>query len=187
MLYGDNDTSVVPKEDKPGYVVVRKLLSEHKVDRNTYFLPFSEESDGTHSLLHLLPFLAEAPNRNRVIVLDELDRSLHPLLCWEFVRFFSESCEDSPRQLIATTHEVHLLNQDLLRRDEYWFAEKDDLQQTQLESLFNFKIRKDLQIEKGYLAGRFGGIPIIGGMDELEKLLGCHESEVADAAKTSAS
>lgn len=187
LLYGDNDTSVVPKDDKPGYVIVRKLLSEHHIASKKYYLPFAEESDGTQSLLHLLPFLAAPADENRVIVVDELDRSLHPLICWEFVRFFSESCAGSPRQLIATTHEAHLLNQELLRRDEYWFAEKDDLQQTQLTSLMDFKIRKDLQIERGYLAGRFGGIPIIGGMHDLERLLGCHESEDADAKETPAS
>jgi len=78
--------------------------------------------------------------------------------------------------LIVTTHEAHLLSQELLRRDEYWFVEKDDNQQTQLVSLSDFKIRNDLQIAKGYLHGRFGGIPIIGSMTELEKLLGQDKS-----------
>jgi AAA15 family ATPase/GTPase len=74
--------------------------------------------------------------------------------------------------LIVTTHEAHLLNQELLRRDEYWFVEKDSGQQTQLISLSDFKVRNDLQIERGYLHGRFGGIPVIGSMTEIEKLLG---------------
>ncbi len=74
--------------------------------------------------------------------------------------------------MIVTTHEAHLLNQELLRRDEYWFVEKDSGQQTQLISLSDFKVRNDLQIERGYLQGRFGGIPVIGSMTEIENLLG---------------
>ena len=106
-----------------------------------------------------------------MVVLDELDRSLHPLICWEFIRFFSESCPGTHKQLIVTTHEAHLLNQDLLRRDEYWFVEKDVQQQSQLVPLSGFSIRNDLQVAKGYLNGRFGAIPMIGPMDSLEKLL----------------
>jgi hypothetical protein len=177
------DISIVPKPDNPSIVMERKLFSEHRVEPNKYQLPFSEESDGTQSLLHLMPILASQPNETRVVVLDELDRSLHPLICWEFIKFFSESCVGSHKQLIVTTHEVHLLNQDLLRRDEYWFAEKDKFQQTRLSSLNEYGIRNDLKIEKGYLQGRFGGIPVIGGMHELERLLECSSPEELDAAK----
>ena len=84
--------------------------------------------------------------------------------------------------MIVTTHEAHLLDQDLLRRDEYWFVEKDDNQQSQLVSLADFRIRKDLQVQKGYLQGRFGAIPMIGGMDALERLLECENQETLNAA-----
>lgn len=177
------DSDVIPNPDSPGSVIVRRLLSEHHISPESYYLPFSEESDGTQALTHLLPILANSPEESRVVVLDELDRSLHPLICWEFIRFFSEACPGAPRQLIVTTHEAHLLNQELLRRDEYWFAEKDDRQQTKLVSLLDFNIRKDLKIERGYMKGRFGAIPLICGMRELESLLECHESEVTNATK----
>ena len=71
-----------------------------------------------------MPVLSPA-EQNKVVVIDELDRSLHPLICWEFIRFFSETRPGDRKQLIVTTHEAHLLNQRLLRRDEYWFVEKD--------------------------------------------------------------
>jgi AAA15 family ATPase/GTPase len=180
----DPEADIIPKPDNPGMVLIRKLFSEHHIHDGTYQLPFAEESDGTRSLLHLLPFLAASPEECRVVVIDELDRSLHPLICWEFVRFFSESCQGAPRQLIVTTHEAHLLNQELLRRDEYWFVEKDENQQTRLSSLVDFNIRNDLKVEKGYLSGRFGAIPLIGGMSNLEALLDCHHLEVGDAKNT---
>ncbi|HUY37022.1 MAG TPA: ATP-binding protein [Pirellulales bacterium] len=181
---GDSDIRLKP--DNPTRVIVRQLLAYHASKSGKYALPFSEESDGTQSLLHLLPALSSPPEESRVIVIDELDRSLHPLICWEFIRFFSESCPGARRQLIVTTHEAHLLDHELLRRDEYWFVEKDSTQQSQLVSLSDFNIRRDLQVRKGYLAGRFGAIPMIGGMHDLEQLLECaaHE-EPEDAAKAS--
>lgn len=160
-----------PKADDPSRVIRRRLLAVHPSSDTPRKLPFSEESDGTIQLLHLMPVLASIPKGAKIVVIDELDRSLHPLICWEFIRLFSETAPAAHKQLIVTTHEAHLLNQELLRRDEYWFVEKDASQQTRLVSLSDFKIRNDVQIEKGYLHGRFGGIPLIGSMAEIEKLL----------------
>ncbi|HEX4143198.1 MAG TPA: AAA family ATPase [Pirellulales bacterium] len=174
------DTDIIPNPENPGLIIERKLLSEHRIGPGSYSLPFSEESDGTQAILHLMPILASPPDDPLVVVMDELDRSLHPLICWSFIKFFSESCSGAHRQLIVTTHEAHLLNQELLRRDEYWFAEKDSKQQTQLVSLDKFKIRNDLKVERGYLQGRFGAIPMIGGVQELERLLSCEEAPDAE-------
>ena len=162
---------MLPDPENPNRMISRKLVARHTLDDAGESLPFSEESDGTQQLLHLMPVLASVGKEASVIVIDELDRSLHPLLCWEFIRLFSETSPGAHKQLIVTTHEAHLLNQDLLRRDEYWFVEKDNAQQTQLVSLSDFTVRNDLKIEKGYLHGRFGGIPIIGPMTDVEKLI----------------
>ena len=75
--------------------------------------------------------------------------------------------------MIVTTHETHLLDLDLLRRDEIWFVEKDDRQQSHLYSLTSMRVRKDLRIEKSYLQGRFGAVPFVGGMDKLRELIEC--------------
>ena len=69
--------------------------------------------------------------------------------------------------MIVTTHESSLLDQDLLRRDEIWFAEKDQTAATRLYSLTDFKVRNDLEIRKHYLQGRFGAIPFVGDFDRL--------------------
>lgn len=180
------DVAVFPKGDDPTKVVIRKLQAAHLSNGETTILPFSEESDGTRQILHLLPVLAPRDGGNKVVVIDELDRSLHPLLCWEFIRFFSETPSAMQRQLIVTTHEAHLLNQELLRRDEYWFVEKDEQQQSRLVPLSEFKIRNDLQIERGYLQGRFGAIPIIGSMADLQDLLAGHQLEEGHATQKSA-
>ena len=79
--------------------------------------------------------------------------------------------------MIFATHESTLLDLDLLRRDGIWFTEKDDKGQTNLYSLADFKVRKDLRIEKGYLEGRFGAIPFLGGIDRLI------EEQAAEAEK----
>jgi uncharacterized protein len=176
-----SDTLVQVKPDDASRDVVRKLLADHAAPGGTTSLPFCEESDGTQQLLHFLPILFAAHDENKVVVIDELDRSLHPLLCWEFVRFFSNSCPNARRQLIVTTHEAHLLNQELLRRDEYWFVEKDEHQQSQLAPLSEYNVRNDLHVQKGYLQGRFGAIPVFGNLEQLRNLLDC--SEEAHAAQ----
>jgi hypothetical protein len=125
-------------------------------------LPLHEESDGTQRLLQLLPALFQLNKEPKVYFIDELDRSMHPLIAWEFLRAFLEKCEGCQHQLILTTHECHLLDLELLRRDEIWFAEKNKHGATILYPLTDFNIRKDLKISKGYLQGRFGAIPFFG-------------------------
>jgi len=118
-----------------------------------------------------LPALYHLHTRSKVYVIDEFERSLHPLLAYAFLRFFVDGCSGSSQQLIVTTHETYLLDQELLRRDEIWFTEKDAEHQSHLYSLTDMKVRKDLRIEKSYLQGRFGAIPFVGGMEKLKQFL----------------
>jgi len=178
---GDTEMRLNPED--PSRVIVRRLLAEHPTPEKTYRLPFSEESKGTQQLLHFMPILFTPKGENKIVVIDELDSSLHPLICWAFMRFFNEHCPGARTQLIVTTHEAHLLDQQLLRRDEYWFVDKDKGQQSRLVPLSEFNIRKDLQVRKGYLEGRFGAIPILGTMEELRDHLRCETDEVADATE----
>jgi putative AbiEii toxin of type IV toxin-antitoxin system len=102
-----------------------------------------------------------------VYCIDEIDRSLHPLLVYKYLEYFLSACNRSPCQIIVTTHETHLLDLNLLRRDEAWFAEKDSAAATRLYPLTEFNVRKDLQVRKGYLGGRFGAVPPLGGIDQM--------------------
>jgi len=126
-----------------------------------------DESDGTQKLLTLVPALHDLKQRAVVYVIDEMDRSLHPLMVRHFVETFLAACQSGPRQLLVTTHESRLLDLKLLRRDEIWFAEKDANQATRLYSLADFHVRQDLRIDKQYLQGRFGAIPFWGNAEEL--------------------
>lgn len=128
-------------------------------------LDLSEESDGTLRLLNLIPALHYLKTKPTIFFIDEIDRSMHPMLSWKFLEFFLKTCLEG--QVIVTTHESNLLDLDLLRRDEIWFAEKDSTSATRLYSLNDFKVRQDLEIRKHYLQGRFGAVPFLGNIDRL--------------------
>jgi AAA15 family ATPase/GTPase len=147
-----------------GNIKVRKLGFIHNIDIEEVF-ELKDESDGTKRLFDLIP-LIEKFDGDTTIVIDEFDRSLHPKLTRKFFELFY-SIENSKSQLIITTHESTLLNLDLLRRDEIWFVEKDKLGASNLSSLNQFKVRYDSKIEKAYLLGRYGAIPLFKTFDEM--------------------
>lgn len=152
-----------------GFRLVR-FQSTHKThDGSTVNLDLEDESDGTRRLLDLLPALHQMQRQGGVYFVDEIDRSMHPILVRRLLEFFLNSCGENPGQMILTTHESSLLDLDLLRRDEIWFAEKDHEQATRLYSLADYKVRNDLEIRKHYLQGRFGAIPFLGSLDRLMK------------------
>jgi uncharacterized protein len=145
-----------------------RLQAAHKIESGEIApLDLQQESDGTKRLLQLIPALHALRRGDRVFFIDEVDRSLHPMLVRSFLEYFLNSCEGGHRQLIMTTHESSLLDQELLRRDEIWFAEKDAAGATSLYSLLDFKVRNDLEIRKHYLQGRFGAVPFLGGVQRL--------------------
>lgn len=99
-------------------------------------------------------------------MIDELDGSLHPLLARFLVRLVhTPDIARVGAQLWATTHDTSLLDTKLLRRDQIWFVEKDPEQATELYSLSDFKPRKNDLIERGYLLGRYGGIPFVRDLE----------------------
>lgn len=156
---------LVERADKDRYYKLTMQAAHQHQRGKTTPLRLADESDGTRRLLHLIPALF-APT-NAVFFIDEIDRSMHPMLVWKFLEFFLKSHQSSRRQIIVTTHESNLLDLDLLRRDEIWFAEKDSGGATRLYSLADFQVRKDLDIEKGYFQGRFGAVPFLGNLDRL--------------------
>lgn len=125
-----------------------------------------EESEGTKRLLDLLEILLMG--RGKTYVIDELDRCLHPSLTYEFVKLFLEMARDQKTQLIATTHESRLLDFNLLRRDEVWFVDKKEQGNSDIYSLEEYNARFDSVIDKAYLEGRYGGIPIFTTLFPLE-------------------
>ena len=131
----------------------------------SYTLNMTEESDGTNSYFKLIGIVKKALDQGTLLVADEMDAHLHPLLTKHLVSLFN-SAEFNPNgaQLVFTSHNTNLLDLDVLRRDQIWFTEKDEqMAATDLFSLYDFSIRKDAKVEKGYLIGRYGAIPFIKG------------------------
>jgi uncharacterized protein len=145
-----------------------RIMSLHKTSEGKDVkLDLLAESDGSQRILHLLPSLYKIFNQGGIFVIDELERSMHPMLARKFVEYFLKAAKNKQSQLIFTTHETTLLDLDIMRRDGIWFAEKNKEGETNLYSLADFKARKDLRIDKGYMAGRFGAVPFLGGIDRL--------------------
>lgn len=146
---------------------VRRVKALHKVNDTLYDFELKEESDGTQRIFDFIPMVQNVKSEECTYVIDELDRSLHPTLVRALVsRIIND--KSMKGQLIFTTHDAGLLDGRVFRNDEIWFAEKDrETQSTHLYTLEEFKPRADLNLEKGYLNGRFGAIPFLARFNEL--------------------
>lgn len=134
----------------------------HRIDGRDYILEMAEESAGTQLFFGLSGPLLDILERGRLLIVDELDSSLHPLLVQRIVDMFqSPDTNLNGAQLVFTTHDVSLLDSHKMRRDQVWFAEKDNDQVSHLFPLLDFSPRKGEALERNYLGGRYGGIPIL--------------------------
>ena len=127
----------------------------------------NEESDGTVRILDLLEILIAGEGKTYVI--DELDCRLHPMLSYKFVETFFMLAEKKNIQLIVTTHEARLMDFGLLRRDEIWFINKDIDGESKIYSLDEYNERFDKKIDKAYMEGRYGGVPIFTSIFPVDK------------------
>ncbi len=148
---------------------VLKLVTYHtSKDGGSIAFDISDESHGTQRMIDLLPAFHELcfSEEKKVFIIDELDRSLHTLLTRSIIESYLLTCSNNTKsQLIFTTHDPLLLDQEILRRDEIWFLEKNEYGECTLTSLSDYKdVRNDKDIRKGYLLGRYGGIPQIQGL-----------------------
>lgn len=157
--------------------VDNRVVSNHRQYNDeglaTGYVPFSfsgNESDGTIKYVSLAYPIIEALDKGRLLVVDELDSKLHPLLVRKIVTLFN-SPETNPKgaQLLFTTHDTFLLGAGLFRRDQVWFTQKDSFGATELYSLAEYKVRGGSPYEKNYLQGKYGATPIIGDMENLFK------------------
>lgn len=126
------------------------------------------ESEGTKKIIHLSFPILKSLFDGETIVIDEFDSKLHPILTQELIQFFhSKKWNSDNPQLLFSTHDTNLLSSNIFRRDQIWFTEKDDMEQTDLYCLTDItlpdgsKIRKDENLEKNYIKGRYGAIPYI--------------------------
>ncbi len=158
------NNSIVYENDQLVYMEIQPR--HHLSDGTDIKMPINFESDGTIRLIEYIPLLYLVLSRDCVVIIDEIERSLHPILIKEIISKISESLT-AKGQLIFTTHESCLLDQEILRPDEIWFAQKDIEQATQFYPLSDFNIHKTANIENGYLNGRYGGIPFLSNLNDL--------------------
>lgn len=165
MRSADGDEVIVVRDN--GRLVGKrvKVTQSEKSGREAEF-GLNELSDGTIRLLDFMPAFQDVLSKPKVYVVDELERSMHPILAKELVAKFSRD-KDAKGQLIFTTHESNLLDQDIFRQDEIWFAEKRPCGSTDLYALSDFKEHRTIDIRKGYLNGRYGAIPFLSNFNEL--------------------
>lgn len=148
---------------------VHNMYSEEGQIVDSVNFPFdTRESSGTNKLFDLSYPIFRALSEGTVLVVDELDAKMHPIISQYIIGLFNTS-EYNPKnaQLVFTTHDTHLLSRKILRRDQIWFTEKDEKEQTDLYSLTDIvlpngtKPRSDANYEKNYIQGRYGAIPYI--------------------------
>ena len=150
-----------------------KINAVHRTqDGGTAAIPLEQESSGTLKMFALYPALQDTLENGSVLVVDELNARLHPLLVRSFLlTFLNPKINKNHAQIIFATHDAWQLSNNLLRRDEIWFTEKDENGASSLYSLADFvdedgvKIRKDENYEKNYLLGKYGAIPTLKYLD----------------------
>lgn len=158
LLRNRNDILGIEIDSKQDAVKAYSLQFGHKnLDTGIHF-KISEESDGTARLFELVEILLS--KKNKTYIVDELDRCMHPSLTYRFIEKFFEYTQNKTVQLIVTTHESRLMDFKLLRRDEIWFVDKDNSGNSNIYSLEEYNTRFDQKVDKAYLEGRYGGIPL---------------------------
>lgn len=133
---------------------------EHSTPKGSAKFELHDESEGTQRLYGLIAPVLDCLRDGHVLVVDELDSSLHTLLVRRLITMFqTPELNSNGAQLIFSTHDTSLLDHTLFRRDQIWFTEKDADQATRLYPLTDFSPRKQEAWERGYLAGRYGAVP----------------------------
>lgn len=153
----------------PGQARVDLVFQHRSADGGGVWLPLAVESAGTVTLLGMAMRVVDVLRRGALLCIDELEASLHPMLALELLRLFQDRAHNPHgAQLIFTTHDTNLLGNIVgerpLRRDQIWFTEKDEAGATHLYPLTDFQPRKEENLERGYLQGRYGAIPCLGDL-----------------------
>ncbi|MEA5618736.1 ATP-binding protein [Cronbergia sp. UHCC 0137] len=127
-----------------------------------------QESEGTQKIVAIAGLLIDTIKNGKVLIFDEFDARLHPLISKAIVELFnSKETNQHNAQLIFMTHDTNLLSNKLFRRDQIWFTEKNKYGATDLYSLVEYKIRNDASFESDYIKGKYGAIPFIGNLNKI--------------------
>lgn len=156
-----------------GHIQAKKLTTiHHRMDdsENEYF-SLDDESDGTKRIFDYIPLILDLIQGEKVFFIDEMERSLHPKLMQKLLELFFKYSNSISTQLLFTTHESTLMDQDLLRRDEIWLMEKTKQGVSSFQRLDEkFSLRFDKELEKSYMKGLFGSVPEFGPESAIQRL-----------------
>lgn len=152
-----------PQKQRDLKIRMTHEVTDESGDINNYELNLIYESSGTQILFSFAPILKDVFENGKILIMDEIERSLHPTLVELIIKFFhNQEINKGNAQLIFNTHDTNLLSLDIFRRDQIWFAEKDSKKgATDIYPLDDFSVRKNENIQKGYLNGRYGAIPFV--------------------------
>lgn len=148
-------------KNSDGQIIAKKMVLNHGNDLDLF--DYDDESDGTRRMFDLIPLFFNK-HSNAIILIDEVDRSLHTKLTSEFIDLFYKLSENNKAQLIVTTHDAFLMDLDKIRQDEIWFIERRNDHSSCIYSLDKFKARYDKKVDKDYLIGRYGAVPVFNSL-----------------------
>ena len=170
MVSNGINTYFISKKDES--IVVQKFMTKHDVEGKETPEKFdtNDESDGTNRIIDFIPLIIDLLQGNKVFIIDEMERSLHPNLIYDLFDLFLSKSENINSQLITATHESSLITQKLFRKDEIWFVAKDRFGSSHLHTLEEYNVRFDKEIRKDYLLGRYKAVPRLGDRNELTVL-----------------
>ena len=156
---------ITMNEDGVKYSVLRFV---HVIGGKEVEFSMARESDGTHRLFQLLEILVS--KKEKVYIMDEISRCLHPKLTIEFVKRYFEIAKSRNIQLLTTTHETRIMSHDIVRRDEVWIADSKDDGSTTLYSLEDKQVRIDKVLDENYMNNVWGGVPVFEDDEEVYKI-----------------
>lgn len=177
--FGGIEDIITKKEKRKTEQIIvetgKRIMSMNEMESDVYDVKFShktsdgkgtvlfeigEESEGTQKMFLMLGPILDIIEGEKILFIDEIESSLHPEIVKFIVKMFN-SMKNKNSQLIFTTHNTNLLDSELFRREQIYFTSKESNKGTKLTSMAEFKLRQEVDFEKAYLNGRFGGLPFI--------------------------
>ena len=158
---------VIPEEvqklgDFINLSTVHKKYNENNQPAGNVIFDFNtSESIGTQKFFNLSGPILDTLENGKILVIDEMDSRLHPVLTGSIVKLFNSHNNHKNAQLIFASHNTCLLNKEIFRRDQIWFTEKDKYEVTELYSLLEYRVRNDATFAKDYILGKYGALPFI--------------------------
>lgn len=153
----------IPDEIKPFFAQAKEVTrTEANIDYGLFSVNLNDESKGIQKLFEVFGPIIDIILKDKILVWDEMETSLHPKIVKEILRLIMYGKNNSKAQLIFSTHDTNLLDLNTFRRDQIWFTELNESRATDIYSLAELKnVRKDENISKGYMKGKYGAIPFI--------------------------